>query len=216
MKTSLKTLIAAVAFGASALITQAQPVTKILVVDVVKLLDGHYKTEEQNAKLMADQQKAREELDRLLKEGQGMAAKLKEVAEQAENPALTAEARSKAQSDAQAMYADVQKKENEFRNFQATTENTLRQRVNNVRGMILDEISKTASEIAKKKGATLLLDKSGPTAVGLPPVIYSDPSYDITDEVLAEINKGRPAAAAAPAAAKEAAPNTVTFPGAKK
>jgi len=58
---------------------------------------------------------------------------------------------------------------------------------------MLEEISKTATEIAKRKGATLLLDKAGPTLIGVSNVIYSDPAYDITDEVMKEINKDRPA-----------------------
>jgi outer membrane protein len=51
--------------------------------------------------------------------------------------------------------------------------------------------------------------------------LYADPSYDITEEVIAEINKGRPAGApAAPAAAAPAAKPgdtpSVLFPGTKK
>ncbi|MFH1500305.1 MAG: OmpH family outer membrane protein [Verrucomicrobiota bacterium] len=70
------------------------------------------------------------------------------------------------------------------------------------RDLMLEEIGKIATEIAKKKGATILLDKSGPSLIGISNLIYFDPSYDITEEVLKEINKGRPAgsAAAKPAA----------------
>ena len=57
---------------------------------------------------------------------------------------------------------------------------------------MIEEITKTATEIAKKHGATILLDKSGPTLVGVSNVLYFDPSLDITEEVMAEINKDRP------------------------
>ena len=82
---------------------------------------------------------------------------------------------------------------------------------------------------AKRQGATLLLDKSGPTLIGVSNIIYADASYDITDEVLKEINKDRPAAVTAPAAPAPSAPAAsapaadsssdspkITLPGVKK
>jgi len=66
---------------------------------------------------------------------------------------------------------------------------------------MIEEISKVAVDVAKRKGATLLIDKSGPSLIGVSNVVYSDAGYDITDDVLKEINKDRPPAVAAPAAA---------------
>ena len=51
-----------------------------------------------------------------------------------------------------------------------------------------------------------MLDRSGPTLFGIPSVLYSDPSYDITEEVVKEVNKDRPPAAAVKPAAPVAAP----------
>jgi outer membrane protein len=48
--------------------------------------------------------------------------------------------------------------------------------------------------------------------LGVPAVLFSDPGYDITDEVLADINKDRPAT---PAVATGTAP-TATPPSAAK
>ena len=99
------------------------------------------------------------------------------------------------------------------------TKNTLQQRFQTFKTLMIEEITKSAVDIAKKKGATFLLDKSGPTLVGVSNVLYYDPSLDITDEVATELNKDRPAAAATPAAATAApAPATgdspkITVPG---
>jgi outer membrane protein len=81
---------------------------------------------------------------------------------------------------------------------------------------MLEEIGKVATEVAKRKGATVVLDKAGPTAIGISNLIYADAAYDITEDVLKEINKDRPAGApAAPATAAPgaAAPASVTVPG---
>jgi outer membrane protein len=218
MKKSIHTLLALAAFGATALFAQAQPALKILVVDMAKLYDGHYKTEEQNAKLRGDEQKAQEELDKLNKEGNSLVEKYKELVDQSSNPAATAEAKAKAQGEAERLLQDIQRKQTEVQSFQNNTRNSLQQRIQNFRSLMVEEISKVAVEIAKRKGATLLIDKSGPTLIGVSNILYSDAGYDITDEVSKEVNKDRPASAAVPAAApkaEEAKSDTpmITVPG---
>lgn len=206
MKKTIQFLSALLAIGGSALVAQAQPAPKILVVDMAKLYDGHYKTEEQNAKLRSDEQKAQEELEKLYKEGNNLVEKYKELRDQTNNPAATAEAKAKAQTDAQQLQEDIERKQRELQSFQANTRNSLQQRINTFRSLMVEEISKIAVDIAKKHGATILLDKSGPTLIGVSNVLYTDAAYDITDEVSAEINKDRPATPPAGAAPATTAP----------
>jgi outer membrane protein len=201
MKKTIQTLFALSAFGAAALFAHAQPAPKILIVDMGKLYDNHYKTVEQAAKISADEQKAQAELDRLNKEGNAMVEKYKELSEQANSPALTTEAKAKAQADAQKLLEDIRHKQSDVQSFQQNTRASLQQRMKNFRDLMIEEISKIAVDVAKAKGATLLIDKAGPTLIGVSNIIYSDASYDITDEVMAQINKDRPAPSAAPAAA---------------
>ena len=203
------------AFSVSSLVF-AQPAPKVFVLDMAKVFEGHYETEEQQTKLKSDQKKAVEELERLEKEIRTMADKFKEQKEQMDNPALTDDARERAKADAQKTMEEIQGKQREGQDFRMTAERTFQQRIGNFRAVLVEKISKVATDVAKRKGGTLLLDKGS--------MIYSDPAYEITDEVIAEINKTRPAgtatgstAAPAPAApaAKDGAP-AVTFPGAKK
>src|ERR1044071_4114268 len=202
MKNPPRILYALAAFGAATVAAHAQPAFKLLVVDMEKLYNAHYKTIEQNTKLQADNQKADEEVAKLNTEGNALVEEYKSLNEQAtNNPALTAEAKAKAASDAQKKLEAIQAKQNEVRTFINNTRNQLQTRMGTFRSLMLEEISKTATDIAKKKGASLLIDKYGPTMIGISNVIYADASYDITDEVLKEINKDRPAnAPTAPAA----------------
>lgn len=224
MKKSIQTLSALAVFGLTALAAQAQPAIKLLVVDMAKLYDTHYRTEEQNAKLRSEEQKAQEMVEQMNKEGNALVADYTSLAEQANNPALTADAKAKSQADAQKKYEEIQRKKNDIGTFAQNTQRTLQQRLMNYRTVMLEEITKSATEIAKRKGATLLIDKSGPTGIGISNVVYSDPAYDITDEVSKELNKDRPAgspapapaastpAAAAPANSSQAAP-AINLPG---
>ena len=47
-----------------------------------------------------------------------------------------------------------------------------------------------------QRGAAAVQPSAGPTAIGISNLIYADASYDITEEVLKEVNKDRPAGAA--------------------
>jgi outer membrane protein len=201
MKHSIKTLVALVTFGAFTLAAQAQPAVKLLVVDMAKLYDNHYKTVEQNAKIQADDAKATEEVDKMNKEGNALVEEYKAISEQANNPALTADAKAKAQGDAQRKLDAIQKKQQEIQQFIGNTRQILNQRFQTFKNVMLEEISKVAGDVAKRKGGTLLLDKSGPSFFGISNVIYTDPAYDVTEDVMKEINKDRPAGAptAAPA-----------------
>jgi outer membrane protein len=220
MKKSIQSLFALTVFGAAALLVQAQPAPKILVVDLAKLYDSHYKTEEQQAKLRADEQKAQEELDRLNKEGNDLVAKYKELAEQANSTVLTAEAKTKAQGEAQKMLEEIRRKQTDVQTFQQNTRNSLQQRIKTFAELMLEEISKIAVDVAKRKGATLLLDKTGRSLIGVPMILYADADYDITSDVMKEINKDRPAASATATPAASADSNSdspkITLPGAKK
>ncbi|HUJ45126.1 MAG TPA: OmpH family outer membrane protein [Opitutaceae bacterium] len=223
MNRTLQSVITAIAFGATALGLSAQPALKIVTVDIGKIFDSHYKTEEQMAKLKDAQTKAQEELERMVKEANQLVEQYKETMDQSKNSLLTAEARTKAEGDAQKMMDDIQRRNADLQKFRSDTQQSLQQRFNNFRSVLLDEISKKVTEIAKAKGATLVVDKSGPTLAGIPSVIYADAAYDITDDVMAAVNKDRPATAAAaapapapatpPAAATPTAEPTVTVPG---
>ena len=216
MKHSFKSLLAVATLAAFAVGASAQPAVKILVVDMAKLYDTHYKTVEQNAKIQADDQKAQEEVEKMNKEGNGLVEEYKGLNDQSNNPALSAEAKAKAQETAQKKLEAIQGKQREVQTFIQNTRNSLSQRLNNFRSIMLEDISKSATEIAKRKGATLLMDKAGPTGIGISNLIFADPAYDITDEVMKEINKDRPAGAATAPAAAPAAPGAtpaVTVPG---
>ncbi len=223
MKKLLTSLLACVAFAAASTSAIAQPAVKIAIVDMAKLLDDHHETQEQNAKLKSDEARANEELEKLNQEGNVLVEELRALEERGKNPALADDARAKLETDTRAKIEEIQRKQQEVQSFRGNTQRSLQQRIQNFRKVLFDRITVTVSDIAKQKGATLVIDKSGFTHIGLSPIVYADPAFDITAEVHAEINKGRPAntitrnpAPAAPAPAADAADDgRVTFPGAR-
>ena len=112
----------------------------------------------------------------------------------------------------------MQRKQQEMNALVQNSSESLKQRIMNFRTLLMDEISQVAQEVAKRQGITLLFDKSGPSLLGMPAVLYAEEGLEITAEVLAEINKDKPADApdapvAGPASSDSADTPTVSFPG---
>ena len=214
MNKRIRFVIALAVAGIAATAAQAQSAQKIMVVDIAKVYESHYKTAEQNALLQADQKKASEELQRRAKEIDGVVAELKDMEEQLQNPVTTDEAKKKIQEEGSKKLQDLQGKQREAQGMQANLQRLFQERIGQFRALLLDEISKVAADVAKKKGATFLVDKSGPSVIGVPVFLYTDASVEITDAVIAEINATKPASSAAPAKAADGAP-AITVPGSK-
>jgi outer membrane protein len=214
MNKRIRFVIALAVAGIAATAAQAQSAQKIMVVDIAKVYESHYKTAEQNALLQADQKKASEELQRRAKEIDGVVAELKDMEEQLQNPVTTDEAKKKIQEEGSKKLQDLQGKQREAQGMQSNLQRLFQERIGQFRALLLDEISKVAADVAKKKGATFLVDKSGPSVIGVPVFLYTDASVEITDAVIAEINASKPASSAAPAKAADGAP-AITVPGSK-
>jgi outer membrane protein len=197
MNKLIKTLSAIGAFCAVALFAHAQAGPKIAIVDIARIYDNHYETVAQNAKLKMDAQKVQEQIDQMNKEGESLVEQYKELQERAKDPTATNDAKGKIVAQANDIGRQIQQKQKDITDLSTQARDKFRQRMETFRNTMLQQITRVATEIAKQNGATLLIDKSGPTLIGIPPVIYADASYEITDQVMAEINRQRPGGAAA-------------------
>lgn len=214
MKSPVKSLIAILAFGLTAAVGSAQSL-KVGVVDMARLFDAHYKTAEKNVVFQDEQEKVKAEIQRLNDEGLALQEEARGMAEQLNNPVLSDDAKAEIQQQTNAKIQEMQRKQQEMNTLVNNSSESLKQRVMNFRSLLMDEITQVATEVAQREGITLLFDKSGPSLLGVPAVLYHDSGFDITDAVLAEINKSRPADApepvSGPASSSEETP-TVSFP----
>jgi outer membrane protein len=218
MKKSIPYLLAVGAFASAALIAQAQPAPagplKVAIVDMAKLYDSYWKTQDQVTKLKGQQASAQTQFDQMTKDLTALKAGVDELVEQAKNPTATADAVKKAQEEAEAKYQQLQARANDRNTFQQTVQREFQQSMQNFHDLMMEEIGQKAADAAKSHGATLLLDKSGISVLGAKTIILSDPAYDITAEVAATLATDKPAtttattppAPAAGAAAPAAAP----------
>lgn len=165
---------------------------KIVTVDMGKLYSGYYKTQEANEKLKGSIDQAQSQAEELLEEGRLLADEFNNLRERINNPALTDEFRNKAKLEAQEKLKVIQDKEREIQQYQMNTERSLQQRQRTHRDLMLDEIKKIVLIMAEKRGATLVFDTAGTSALGIPNVLYANPAWDISDAVLSKINEDKP------------------------
>jgi Skp family chaperone for outer membrane proteins len=205
---SLTLLAAALAFGVSA---SAQAAIKIATVDVVSAYESYWETKANEDKLRETFEKADEQAKKMRAEGAAMVDEFNVVQETSENSMLTQEARDEAAARLQGMANQIQTKQQELQQFVANTQRRLELTRSNHQSIMFDKVKTVANEIALAQGATLVLDTSGPTAIGFSGVLYADPSFDITELVKAELEKTKPVEEE-PETATEEAPEATTVP----
>jgi len=188
MNIRLLPVLAAILIASSATAQQV----KIATVDMAALLNGYYKTTDANEKIRTAQETAQREVERLTQQGQELVRQYEELRDRAENPAITETARNAAVGDVQTKETEIREKQAELQNLVQNTQRLLQGRIVQHCVLLLDEIRKVAVERAQARGANLVLDTSGLGGDGLPSVIHADPTWNITDEVLREINRGAP------------------------
>lgn len=182
-------------FLASSLSMQAAdaPAVKLVTVDVVKVMASYWKKQDSENKI---QEAAKAAQDYLQKEGTALdeiKKTLDDAVEQGRSPALTEDAKKRAMADAERIYAQLQEKGQQAEQFKENKERELAQRRANDNAMFFSEIREAVLSISKNHQATVVIDTSGRSNIGISTVIYADPAYDITADVIALVNQSMPA-----------------------
>ena len=189
MKRSVIAFVALVLAFAGANQAQAQAQNlKIAVIDMQKVFDGYYKTKDAEDKLKAKAKTYEDEL----KSRQGEVEKLKEdftkLLEETKNPALTEDVKKQKQDAAEKKAQEGRMLLNQFTSLSQTRGKELNEQRVRVRQDIVDEIRKEIDAKSKKEAYSLVFDKSGMTSTGLPPLLYSLESFEITADIIKNLN----------------------------
>ncbi len=223
MKASLlKSLILVGLTGFGAIGAQAQPAPKIAVVDLEKLFTNYWQTSIESNKINAERAQAQTSADAIIKDRADLITKAQTLFNETNNnPAITPDAKAKAEAQLKAWSADINAKAGDLQTFSQNTSQVLQNEFNTYKNLAISTITEAATKLAKSKGANLLIDKSNSTTYQTSAFLYIAPDYsDLTDEVLKELNRDHPVTPLTPPATGAAAPKTgsgskppsVTFP----
>ncbi len=186
----------------STAVFSAEPV--IVTVNVARITEAYYKVQDFYAELQGSEEQVKGKVEEMQKQGEALVLDYQELAEQAQSDILTEEARKEAQDAAMEIGQQIQEKEGQMRQFLQQVQQTIQTREQNQMSIFIKEIKDIIDVVTEEKGATLVLDVSGASRSGLPIVISSDPSYDVSDLVIERLNADKPVEEEVEAAVSEA------------
>ena len=179
--------------------TPAIAQTRIATVDIQKVFDKYWKTEQAVASLkdrVTQIQKSRQEMVEGLNKTKDEYQKL---LEDANNQAISAEEREKRKQAAEDKLRDLKSGKDDVDQFDRQATVTITEQKARMRKNILDEIKLAISSKAKAGNYSIVLDTGAQTYVAdpsgpyyTPNILYSTDENDITDAVIAQLNAGAP------------------------
>lgn len=163
---------------------------KVGYVDMEKVFLGFYKTATSDAAFKKQKDVYNEHAAEMAEEIEALKRQRDELQERSLNIALADEVRAQARKDAEEKDSLYREKKNEIKDFVRNKDKELGKRYLDLRAELVKEISAFVKVYAKEKGFDLVLDTSGLTRNFIPVVVYFPEESDVTEDVLAELNRG--------------------------
>jgi len=194
----------AVGVWALALSVSAQGLTgRIVTVDLNKVFNAYYKTPIATAKLKETIDSYRKEHDDMFADYKKQIDELSKLRDEQDKPEYTAEVREQKRKAVAEKLAETQKLQRDIEEYDANHRKILEEQSQRMRQTIVKEITDVVNKEARDQGYQLVLDKSGSTINGVPMVVFSLDTMDITDDIVKILNKNQPKTAESPAPAEK-------------
>lgn len=182
-----------IGFGVMALSASAQaPIGRIATVDLNKVFNDYYKTPMAQSKLKETVDSYTKEQDEMMANYKKGIDELNKLREEQEKSEYTAEVREQKRKAVAEKLTETQKLQRDIEDYRASHQKILQEQTQRMRQTILKEINDVIGKEARDQGYQLVIDKSGNTLNGVPMVIFSQDSLEITDDIVKVLNKNQP------------------------
>jgi len=165
----------------------AQP--RIATVDMSKIFNNFWKTKRAQAALDSRRTELSKELKDMADNFDKANADYKQLLDQANDQAISAEERQKRQQAADDKLTELNSSRAAIEQFGRQAQAQIADQIQRMKSNLLDEIQKAVADRAKAGGYTLVVN-SGPTASEV--IVYASNDNDLTDAVLKQLNAGAP------------------------
>ena len=162
---------------------------KIGIVDMNYIFSEYNKTKEAQSQYLASESSANQEFNErveLLKKEMDEVKKMEGALEKKD---LAKDIREEKIKEHDEKLAKVRILDREIADFRSAKQKKLQDQFLGMRKDIIDEIMKVVNDQTKARGYDLVFDKSGLSAGAVPVVLYSRPNLDISNDVIAILNK---------------------------
>jgi outer membrane protein len=192
MKNTIAIVIAAATLGLTFAASAQVPAGRIVTVDLNKVFTDYYKTPIASTKLKETAESFNKEHEEMLANYKKQIDELNKLRDEQDKPEYTPEVRDQKRKAVADKLADTQKTQRDIDEFRAGHRKILEEQTQRMRQTILKEINDVVTKEARDAGYQLVLDKSGNTLNGVPTIVFSQDSLDITDEITKILNKNQP------------------------
>ena len=163
---------------------------KIAVINMEKVYSKYYKTSMINMNIREKSELHKIWTEKLKKSVQKMQKEYDILIDSAQDFALSNSERIRRNKNAQKKYYDLESKKKELRNYIIKAEKNLQAMMIEKRKEIISDIKSAVGRKCSIEGYTLVLDSSGKTLNDIPAVVYVNSAYEITEDIIAELNRG--------------------------
>lgn len=187
----------------------AQAEQKIGLVDLEKVFEKYYKTIQSNIALKQEADGMQAEHVKMLDAEKKHEEDWRKMIDRANDQAISADERAKANKDAESKYVDLQSEKQSIDEFDHMAVSRIQEKRRQKRDDIVKEIQGVLNADARQAGYSMVLDISGQSINMAPVVIYNNGQNDMTDSLIKELNSTAPPGALdtnAPPAAASSSP----------
>ena len=171
---------------------------KLATIDLKKVFDSYYKTRQADATLKERASEFDKTRKNMLDDYQTLNERYKKELDSANDQAVSSEEREKRKRLAESTLLEIKKVEADVTAFDRSSRSTLGETQRKFRDNILREIRELISARAKAASITMVVDTAAETPNQTPVFLYASAEYDLTEDVLKQLNAGAPAESAKP------------------
>lgn len=165
---------------------------KIVVVAMERVFDEYHKTKAANEILKTRSDEADIEHSKLMSNVKTLKKELEILNTEADDDSLSETERKKKRSLIKEKFKKYRNAENQLIEFNRTYTKELSREMRKIQEKLVKEIRDTIHRYIKGKGVILVLDSSGKSMNRVESIVYFDQALDITDDIIALLNKNSP------------------------
>jgi Skp family chaperone for outer membrane proteins len=163
---------------------------KVAFVDMEKVFQGYYETTRSDAAFKKQKDLYSQHAKTQADEIEALKKQRDDVVERSLNIALSDEVRAQSRRDAEEKENLVREKDRQLREFIGGKDKELGRKYLELRNDIVKKLSDFIRAYAERNQYEMVLDSSGLTRNFIPAVVYYPKSQELTETILAELNRG--------------------------
>jgi Skp family chaperone for outer membrane proteins len=192
MKTTVAAVIATITLGLALGASAQVPTGRIVTVDLNRVFNDYYKTPIASSKLKETADSFNKEHEEMLANYKKEIDEVNKLREEQDKPEYSAEVRQQKKKALEDKLVETNKTQHDIDDYRTSHRKILEEQTQRMRTTILKEITDVVTKEARDAGYQLVLDKSGNTLNGVPPIVFSQDSLEITDDIIKILNKNQP------------------------